>query len=59
MYYWDMIMDFDMIVFIDLIMFFEEFYGNGDGIVRIGLFVYWRILIGILIIRNIGLGNFL
>lgn len=50
-------MDFDMIVFIDLIMFFEEFYGNGDGIVRIGLFVYWRILIGILIIRNIGLGK--
>lgn len=59
MHYWDMTMDSDMIVPTDSIMFSEEFYGNGDGIVRTGPFAHWRTPIGTPIIRNIGSGNLL
>lgn len=59
MHYWDMTMDSDMIVPTDSIMFSEEFYGNGDGIVRTGPFAHWRTPIGTPVIRNIGSGNLL
>lgn len=59
MHYWDMTMDSDMIVPTDSILFSEEFYGNGDGIVRTGPFAHWRTPIGTPIIRNIGSGNLL
>ena len=57
MHYWDMTMDADMVVPTHSVVFSEDFFGNGDGIVRTGPFAHWRTTIGTPIIRNIGSGG--
>lgn len=58
-FYWEFGLDYDMEDLIVFILWSDDFFGNGNGVVMMGLFWSMCIIFGGLIIRNYGIGMFI